>query len=158
MLRAPCDLGESRVVGGGGQDAGRTAVAEDGRRDDVGLGGVVQPERQAAELDTDQQNSGAGLSPRQAGSQPEARRPAGAPEATSCRNPIRVMAIASRLGVAMPVEETVTMVSIAAALRRASSSAPCAAWQKSSRAPARKASPRCGQLRGARYHSTGMTS
>jgi hypothetical protein len=56
---------------------------------------------------------------------------------TSLRKPIRLKARASRLGVAMPVEETVTMVSMSRGARPADSRASCVTRAKSASAPSR---------------------
>lgn len=68
---------------------------------------------------------------------PAQPRPNTGTRAASGRNPIRSMARASRLGVAMPVEDTVTMASTSAAVSPASSSAAWAAWTNRSTATVR---------------------
>ncbi len=75
----------------------------------------------------------------------------------SGRKPMAVMAWASRLGVAMPVEETVTTISTCAAFKPALSSALVPASMNSFTAPSRKASVRSGQPRGCVNHSMGRT-
>ena len=65
---------------------------------------------------------------------------------------------ASRLGVAMPVEETVTTVSMSRPVRWALASAFSATSTNSASAPSRNASVRSGQPRGSRYQSKGFTA
>jgi len=68
---------------------------------------------------------------------PAQPRPNTGTRSTSERNPMRPATRASRLGVAMPVEETVTMVSTSGASQPALASARLAASTKSSCAPSR---------------------
>jgi hypothetical protein len=76
---------------------------------------------------------------------------------TSDRNPILPATRASSVGVAMPVEQTVTTVSISLTSRLAAAIALRATSRNRASAPSRKASVRSGQPRGARYHSIGLT-
>src|SRR6185437_5841479 len=76
---------------------------------------------------------------------------------TSERNPRRPATRASRLGVAIPVEQTVTTVSMSAPVSCALASAFSAASMNSASAPSRKAFVRSGQPRRSRYHSNGFT-
>ena len=66
---------------------------------------------------------------------PAQPRPKTGTRSTSGRNPIGPATLASRLGVAIPVEEIVTMVSTSAAASPAASKARLAASTKSWRAP-----------------------
>ena len=72
---------------------------------------------------------------------------------TFARKPIPLSMRASIDGVAMPVEDTVTMVSISDGLRRASASARLATRAKRSEAPVMKAAVRSGQPCSLRNHS-----
>src|ERR1700737_3533786 len=89
---------------------------------------------------------------------PAQPRPKTGTRITSDRKPIRRATRASRLGVAIPVEVTVTMVSISRPVRSASASAFSATSTNSASAPSRKASVRSGQVRGWRYQSNGFTA
>ena len=73
------------------------------------------------------------------------------------RKPMRRATRASRLGVAIPVEQTVTTVSTSAGLRLALASALVAASTNSASAPSRKAAVRSGQPRCVKYQSNGLT-
>ena len=132
MLAAHFDRREAGLAGA--QHAGGGAVAEQGGGDDVGLGQLVEPERQGAKLDRHQQHDRCpgGLAPgaRRSTSPetpPAQPRPKTGTRSTSARKPMRAATRASRLGVAMPVDETVTTVSTSAAVRPAASSALVAA-------------------------------
>ena len=83
------------------------------------------------------------------------RRPAHG--STSDRNPSRPATRASRLGVAIPVEQTVTTVSMSLPESCAFASAFSAASTNSASAPSRKAAVRSGQPCRSRYHSNGLT-
>src|ERR1700755_3107100 len=88
---------------------------------------------------------------------PAQPRPNTGTRVTSDRKPIRRATRASRLGVAIPVEQTVTTVSISLPARLALASAFSATSTKSASAPPTKASGASGQPRGSRYQSNGFT-
>ena len=79
VLAAHLDGGDAAVAGA--QHAGRGAVAEQRGRDDVRLGQLVEPERQRAELDRDEQHDAARPRLRQPGGDREPGDAAGAAEA-----------------------------------------------------------------------------
>ena len=77
---------------------------------------------------------------------------------TSSRNPISRWARASSVGVAMPVEDTVTIASTSSASQPASSRAPAAALINSCVAPSRYTELRSGQDLGVSNQDTSATA
>jgi hypothetical protein len=88
---------------------------------------------------------------------PAQPRPNTGTRSTSARKPMRPATRASRLGVAMPVEEMVTTVSTSRPSRPASARAREAAATNSSCAPSRYAALRSRQPRSEKYQSSGFT-
>src|SRR6185437_16226376 len=92
-------LGQNRSVPVAGDHRRGRTVAEKGGRDEIALGEVAAAKAQGAQLDDEEE------------------------DARALRSRSRPISIASRLGVAMPVVETVTTASICAASRSAAASA-----------------------------------
>ena len=132
VLAAHFDRGDA--AHSGLQNASGGTITEQRGGDDVRLGQLVEPERQRAKFDCDEQNDSAGAGLCHAGRD---RQPADTAGATKSEHrhalnvgdeiPYCPATRASRLGVAMPVEEIVTTMSTSAAVRPAASSALVAA-------------------------------
>ena len=161
-LFAGCLDARRPAVAGAQHDRGG-AVAEQAGGDDIGLGQFVMADRERAELERDQQHIGAraAIAPAARRSTGPIRRPripspnTGTRE-ISPRKPISPATRASSVGVAMPVEQTVTTVSIspaersarASALRATSTNKRFRAFQKGLR-PLRPAAPLADTIRSA---------
>ncbi len=143
--------------------AGRRAVAEQGGRDQIDAGRLVEAEGERAEFDDDEEHVGAGRAAASRAAMPRPETPPAQPRpntgtrSMSDRNPISGATCASRLGVVKPVEDSVTTQSMSAGASPARAMASRALSRKRVRAPSAKAAMRSAQPWGSWNQASGRT-